>query len=80
MRYLGIDYGTKRVGLALSDEDGRMAFPESVVPNTRKLLATVAKLCTLRGVEEVVIGESRDYKGNENAVYAPGGDGTARFF
>ena len=30
-RYLGIDYGTKRIGLAISDPDGRMASPLSVV-------------------------------------------------
>lgn len=27
MKYLSIDYGLKRVGVAVSDPDGRMAFP-----------------------------------------------------
>ena len=36
MRYLGIDYGTKRVGVALSDENGKMAFAHSVIPNLGK--------------------------------------------
>lgn len=30
-RYLGIDYGTRRIGLALSDEDGSIASPLSVI-------------------------------------------------
>ena len=34
MRYLGIDYGTKKIGVALSDEKGKMAFPYSVVVNS----------------------------------------------
>lgn len=27
MRYLGIDYGQKRIGVAISDENGAVAFP-----------------------------------------------------
>ena len=27
MRVLGVDYGSKRIGLAVSDEDGEFAFP-----------------------------------------------------
>lgn len=30
-RYLGIDYGEKRIGLAVSDEEGKMAFPKEVM-------------------------------------------------
>ena len=33
MRYLGIDYGLKRIGLAVSDEEGRIAFPMGVMMN-----------------------------------------------
>ncbi len=33
MRYIGIDYGTKRIGIALSDDDGHMAFPAGVIMN-----------------------------------------------
>ena len=31
MRYLGIDYGSKRVGVAISDEDGNMSFPYKII-------------------------------------------------
>jgi len=31
MKYLGIDYGTKRIGLATSDGGGSMAFSHGVV-------------------------------------------------
>ena len=27
MKYLALDYGTRRVGVAVSDPDGMMAFP-----------------------------------------------------
>ena len=30
-RCLGIDYGDKRIGIAISDEEGKFAFPKLVV-------------------------------------------------
>ena len=36
MRYLGIDYGAKRIGIALSDENGKMAFAYSVIFKHRR--------------------------------------------
>lgn len=68
MRYLGIDYGTKKIGLALSDEGAAMAFPHSVVPNTPRLVADILALMAEQGVGAVVVGDSRDFHGRENAV------------
>jgi putative Holliday junction resolvase len=68
MRYLGIDFGTKKVGLALSDEAGTMGFPHSLLPNDGRLLDAVAALAANESVGAVVMGESRAYGGNENPV------------
>lgn len=70
MRYLGIDYGTKRVGIALSDDEGRVAFPKAVLPNDKKLLAALAKLCEGERVTVIVIGESKNFRGEVNPVMA----------
>jgi putative holliday junction resolvase len=70
MRYLGIDFGTKRVGLALSDEGGRMGFPHAVVPNDGRLIDFVRTVITNKDVEIVVIGESKNFKGADNPVAA----------
>lgn len=70
MRHLGIDFGTKKVGLALSDEAGTMGFPRAVVPNTPDLADEIAELVRREGVGIVVIGDSRDFAGNENPVAA----------
>jgi putative Holliday junction resolvase len=70
MRYLGIDFGTKKVGLALSDESGRMGFPHASIPNDGRLIDYVRELIERKNVEAVVIGESRDFAGNENDVAA----------
>jgi RNase H-fold protein (predicted Holliday junction resolvase) len=33
MRYLGIDYGAKRVGISISDDGGSLAFPYKIILN-----------------------------------------------
>lgn len=70
MRYLGIDYGTKKVGLALSDEGGAMAFPYEVWPNDDAFLAKLEALIEEKEVGEIVIGHSKDQTGQDNPVQA----------
>ncbi|MBU0749914.1 Holliday junction resolvase RuvX [Patescibacteria group bacterium] len=71
MRYLGIDFGTKRVGLALSDEAGAMGFPHSIVPNDSRLLDELTALIEREKVGGIVMGESRNSNGDDNAVMKP---------
>src|SRR3989344_1039579 len=68
MRYLGIDYGSKRIGVALSDEEGRVAFPHSVVVNNSRAIATIAELIEGSGAGGVVVGESSNFKGERNKI------------
>ncbi len=70
MRLMGIDYGTKKVGIAFTDEGGKMAFPHGVVPNTPKLLDVLIGLINEKKVGEIVIGHSLDKNGKPNAVHA----------
>ncbi len=67
MRYLGIDFGSKRVGLALSDEGGKFAMPHSVVPNDHKLIERIVAICK-GGVEGIVLGESVNDKNENNKI------------
>jgi putative holliday junction resolvase len=69
MRLMGIDYGTKKVGLAFTDEGGQMAFPHSVVQNTPKLLDVIIGFIAEKKVAEIVIGHSLDKEGKPNAVH-----------
>ena len=67
MRYLGIDYGHKKIGLALSDEQGDFVYPHSVIA-TLGALEVIAKLCAKEGVGEIVAGDTKDLKGEANNV------------
>ena len=68
MKYLGIDYGTKRVGLALSDDSGTLAFPHEVLPNTIGLTAAIEDIIRSEKIDEIVMGESLDQNGEDNKV------------
>jgi putative holliday junction resolvase len=70
MRILGIDYGSKRVGLALTNEEGTMAFPHTVLPNDEQLLKTIESLIEKEGVTHIVVGHSLNKAGEPNAVHA----------
>jgi putative holliday junction resolvase len=69
MRLLGIDYGSKKIGLALTDDKGMMAFPHSVIPNDEQVLKTIVKLVQKEKVEEIVIGHSLNREGGPNKVH-----------
>ncbi len=68
MRFLGIDFGTKRVGVALSDEGGSFAFPHSVQKNDKGLFERICRIAEEESVEMIIMGESRDYSGNANPI------------
>ncbi len=68
MKYLGIDYGTKRIGVAVSDETATLAFPLGTIDAGPKALGEVLDLVRENEVKMVVIGESRDFDGKPNKV------------
>jgi putative Holliday junction resolvase len=68
MRHLGIDYGTKRVGISTSDETGQMAFPEKVLANDNKLIENIGEILQTKNVGKIVMGESKNFKMEDNEV------------
>jgi len=62
-KVLGIDYGSKHVGLAISDDDGRVALPyqtitfkTSIKVESDKLLVDLGKLIELENIELIILG------------------------
>lgn len=68
MKYLGIDYGAKRIGIAISDSDGGIAFPRLVIENTDQALNAIQELVTREYVQQVIIGDTRTVSGGENPI------------
>ena len=78
MRYLGIDYGTRKIGLALSDEEGRFAYPHSVIANEEKTVTDIRRLCQKEKIGTIVIGESLNLQGQPNPLMKDLNNFTAR--
>ena len=68
MRFLGIDYGTKRIGVAISDENGTLAFPKGIVKNNGELFGKIERILSEERISEIVMGESLDFAGLPNAL------------
>lgn len=66
---MGIDYGTKKVGIAMTDEAGSMAFPRTVIPNDAALLETLVSMIETESVGEIVIGHSLNTDGMANPLH-----------
>jgi len=72
-RYLGLDVGSKRIGVAISDELGVTAQP--VLTLTRKRnpkddLRSLARLCRRFGCAEIVVGNPLHLSGEASAQAA----------
>src|SRR5947209_15640785 len=59
MRALGIDFGEKRIGLAISDPAGRVAVPLATLErrNDRSAVRQIAEIARREGIERLVLGE-----------------------
>lgn len=68
MKYLGIDYGTKRIGVALSDESGSLAFPLTTIDAGREALNEITALAAKEGIQKIILGESRKLSGEPNPL------------
>lgn len=58
MRYLGIDFGTKRLGLAVSDERGSLALPLQAITKTTNadLFSRIERIVAERKIQAIVVG------------------------
>ena len=68
MLLMAIDYGTKRVGIASTDETGAFALPRAVWPNDENLLEKILKFKEDEGIEKIVIGQSNNLDGSANPI------------
>ena len=70
MRVLAVDFGEKRIGLAVSDEAGRVVVPVGAVARTSdaQAAAAVARAAREREVSRLVVGLPRTLDGREGPI------------
>ncbi len=65
MRYLAIDYGTKRTGLAICDAAEIIASPLAIIQGQKELLKKIAEVVKAENVEAVVLGLPLNMNGSK---------------
>jgi putative holliday junction resolvase len=66
-RVLGIDHGTVRIGIAMSDESGTIAFGREAIPNDNKSINKIIKLVQENNAVKIIVGYPLNLKGNKTA-------------
>ena len=56
MKYLAVDYGNKRTGLALCDRNETMASPLSVISEPSRVIQVIVEVVEEECIEGIVIG------------------------
>jgi putative holliday junction resolvase len=76
-RSLGIDFGTRRIGLALSDPTGTLATPLPFLENStpEEVTKNLKDLVENHGVETIVVGMPR----NMDGTYGPSAEKVRNF-
>jgi 6-phosphogluconolactonase len=65
MRYLAIDHGQKRIGLAVSDVGQSMAFPHSVLEAGPNLISKIIHIIQEEKIDSVVVGLPLNMDGSQ---------------
>jgi putative Holliday junction resolvase len=67
MRYLAIDYGTKRTGLAICDAAETIASPLTVIHGQKELLKKIADVAEAEDAQAIVLGLPLNMTGSESS-------------
>ena len=65
-RHLGLDFGTERIGVAISDEGNVLAFPYTTLANKgKKTEEEIARLCKKEEIIRIVLGLPTNMSGGD---------------
>jgi putative Holliday junction resolvase len=65
MRYLAIDYGAKRTGLAVCDAGERLVSPLAVLQGQKGLIEKIRQVVARENIEAIVLGLPLNMDGSE---------------
>ena len=69
MKYLGVDFGEKKIGLAKSDSLGQMAFPLTILKNDENFEKKFFEILEDEKIEKIIFGKSLNYNMEENLIH-----------
>lgn len=68
-RIMSIDFGLKRIGIALSDPFKKFALPYTTVLNDVKVFENLKKIIEEKSIEKIVLGLPEDFPNSANSVF-----------
>ncbi|MCX6743743.1 MAG: Holliday junction resolvase RuvX [Candidatus Parcubacteria bacterium] len=69
IKYLAIDYGSKKIGLAIGDTETKIASPFKILENTPNLLTDIKAICQSEKIDKIIIGVPVGLKGVKSQQY-----------
>ena len=66
MRVLALDWGEVRIGAAISDEEGKFAFPLNEPIPASNAITEIQKLISEKQVEKILVGNPKSLSGQES--------------
>lgn len=65
--FLGIDYGNKRIGLAIADSSTKLAVPFEIIENKNRkfVLVELNKIIEQENIDQIVVGVPYNMEGEE---------------
>ncbi|HYE22442.1 MAG TPA: Holliday junction resolvase RuvX [Verrucomicrobiae bacterium] len=67
MRFLALDWGTVRVGVAVSDPDGKIAFPFERSLKSSEAINEIKKICGELEIDKILLGIPKTLSGGSSA-------------
>ncbi len=65
MKLLAVDYGAKRIGLALGDSEGGIVVPFKVIQNGKNTLEEIKNLVREKRIDRIIVGLPLTMRGKE---------------
>lgn len=66
-KLLGIDYGEKRIGIAISDEQQNYIFPGETIENSSSTFKEIKDIVEKENIEQIIVGFPVNMRGQESA-------------
>lgn len=67
-RILAIDFGTKRIGLAITDPLKMFAIPFDTLPNNISTITAIIKIINEKNVKQIILGYPVKESGEETSI------------
>lgn len=62
-KYLGLDYGSVRIGIALSDESKTFAFGKEYIDNDKNAIDRINSIISSENITRIILGYPKNLKG-----------------